>query len=130
MAFGKYVWRLFFFGAELYRRFGEEIYSLALSNYKGEYSPEFWRKETFNTTLPVKKAGEHSLEHFFYSQHNDHPTFVPLPQVVQGRPSGHPWFSAKLFDLNMEARMDYTSSFDGIIVIPTTFGLTGKDKQE
>jgi hypothetical protein len=47
---------------------------------------------------------------------------IPL---AKGRPSGYPWFSAAL-DLTYEAKMDYTSSFNGIIYIDRTVDLNGQ----
>jgi hypothetical protein len=64
------------------------------------------------------------LEHFLESKKTEL-LFIPLPNA-QGRPSGYPWFSARLFDLQFEAKMDYTSAFNGIIYINNTVNLNGQ----
>lgn len=120
-----------YLGADLYGEYGNEIYSIAMTSYQGNFtpSPHFWNSEKFKNTIPVIKPSDVSLENFFYKIDKQNPVFIPLPPNSQGLPSSYPWFSAKLFDINIETKMDYTSSFKGINFFPETFGLKSIDEK-
>ncbi|WP_413532197.1 erythromycin esterase family protein [Empedobacter brevis] len=115
-----------YFGAELYRELKNEIYSLAITSGKGNYSPYFFGTDYFHADLSkqakIVPSGINSLEAFLETKTDDSPLFIPLPKA-QGKPSGYPKFAARLLDLNYELKLDYTSAFNGIIYLPTTVDL-------
>lgn len=116
-----------YFGSDIFRTFGNEIYSLAITSGTGNFSPNFFGKDYFHAdftkTAKVPQSGEMSLE-WYLNKKKSNVLFMQLPKA-QGRPSGYPWFSARLLDLGFEAKMDYTSAFNGIIYIDRTVDLNG-----
>ncbi len=116
-----------YFGADLFREFGERVYSLAITSGSGSYSPAFFGKDYFHADFTNKAAvppsGKESLEGYLENKKSGN-LFIPLPKA-QGRPSAYPWFSSRLFDLTFEAKMDYTSAFQGIIYLEKTVDLNG-----
>ncbi len=117
-----------YLGSSIYQEFGERVYALAITSNEGNHSPRFFGNDMFHADLTksakVPKSSEQSLEYFFALKKNGS-SFIPLPNA-QGRPSGYPWFSARLFDLMFEAKMDYTACFDGIIYLDKTVDLNGQ----
>lgn len=117
-----------YLGSDIFREFKDQVYSLAITSGTGNFSPLFFGKDYFHAdftkTAKVPQSGEQSLERYLQNKKSG-VRFIPLPHA-QGRPSGYPWFSARLFDLTYEAKMDYTSSFNSIIYIDKTVDLTGK----
>lgn len=117
-----------YLGSNIIREFSNQVYSLAITSGNGNFSPKFFTNDNFHAdftkTATVPRSNEQSLEHFLESKKTEL-LFIPLPNA-QGRPSGYPWFSARLFDLQFEAKMDYTSSFNGIIYINNTVNLNGQ----
>lgn len=117
-----------YFGSELYREFGNRVYSLAITSGSGNYSPAFFGDDYFHAnflkTAKIPLSGKESLEGYLENRKSGN-VFIPLP-LAKGRPSGYPWFSARLLDLTYEAKMDYTSSFNGIIYIDRTVDLNGQ----
>lgn len=117
-----------YFGSEIFREFGNQVYSLAITSGSGNFSPRFFGNDYFHAdftkTAKVPESKEGSLERYLQGKKSGI-LFIPLPSA-QGRPSGYPWFSARLFDLGFEAKMDYTSAFNGIIYIDKTVNLNGQ----
>lgn len=117
-----------YFGSDLFREFGKRVYSLAITSGEGNYSPAFFGKDYFHADFSkiaqIPASGSGSLEKYL-QQKNSGNRFIPLPRA-QGRPSGYPWFSSRLLDLTYEAKMDYTSSFHGIIYLEKTVDLNGE----
>lgn len=117
-----------YFGSEIFKEFGNQVYSLAITSGSGSFSPAFFGKDYFHAdftkTAKVPLSGEGSLE-WYLKNKKANIQFIPLPKA-QGRPSGYPWFPARLFDLTYEAKMDYTSSFNSIIYIDKTVDLNGQ----
>lgn len=117
-----------YFGSEVFREFGDQVYSLAITSGSGTFSPAFFGNDYFHAdftkTAKIPPSGEGSLE-LYLKNKKSNIQFLPLPKA-QGRPSSYPWFSARLFDLTYEAKMDYTSSFNGIIYIDKTVDLNGR----
>ncbi|MDV4042951.1 hypothetical protein CMT37_08940 [Elizabethkingia anophelis] len=117
-----------YFGSDLFREFGKRVYSLAITSGSGNYSPAFFGKDYFHADFTKKAtiptSGKESLERYLEKKKSGI-LFIPLP-IAQGRPSGYPWFSARLLDLTFEAKMDYTSSFNGIIYLDKTLDLNGQ----
>lgn len=117
-----------YFGSNLFREFKSQIYSLAITSGSGNFSPRFFGNDMFHAdfskTAKVPKSSEQSLEHFLENKKSGL-LFLPLP-MAQGKPSGYPWFSARLLDLMFEGKMDYTSAFNGIIYIDKTVNLNGQ----
>lgn len=117
-----------YFGSELYREFGNRVYSLAITSGSGNYSPAFFGDDYFHAnflkTAKIPLSGKEALEGYLENRKSGN-VFIPLP-LAKGRPSGYPWFSARLLDLTYEAKMDYTSSFNGIIYIDRTVDLNGQ----
>lgn len=117
-----------YFGTDLYREFGDRIYSLAITSGSGNYSPAFFGKDYFHADFTkvakIPSSGKESLEGHLQNSKSGN-RFIPFPEA-QGRPSGYPWFSARLLDLTFEAKMDYTSSFDGLIYLERTIDLNGR----
>lgn len=115
-----------YFGTELFRELKNDVYSLALTSGKGNYSPYFFGSDYFHADFSkqakVIASGSNSLETFFSTKTENTPIFIPLPNV-QGKPSGYPKFPARLLDLNIELKLDYTSAFNGIIYLPKTVDL-------
>lgn len=116
-----------YFGTDIFRAFGKRVYSLAITSSRGQYSPAFFGKDFFHAdfskTAKIPTSGKESLEGYLQKKKSAN-RFIPLP-LAQGKPSGYPWFSARLFDLTYEAKMDYTSSFSGIIYLDSTVDLNG-----
>lgn len=117
-----------YLGTEIFREYGNQVYSLAITSSTGNFSPLFFGNDNFHAdfskTANVPKSSEHSLEYYFQSKKRGG-AFIPLP-AGQGKPSSFPWFSARLFDLTLELKMDYTSSYNGIIYIDKTVNLNGQ----
>lgn len=117
-----------YFGTEIYRAFKDQVYSLAITSGSGNFSPAFFGKDFFHADFTKKakvpESKEGSLEWYLKTKKTDL-LFIPLPNA-QGKPSGYPWFSSRLFDLGFEAKMDYTSSFNGVIYIDKTVDLNGQ----
>jgi erythromycin esterase-like protein len=117
-----------YLGSDIFREFNNQVYSLAITSGSGSFSPRFFGNDYFHAdftkTAKVPKSGEQSLERYLESK-KSRVLFIPLPNA-QGRPSGYPWFSARLLDLTYEAKMDYTAAFDGVIYIDKTVDLNGQ----
>jgi erythromycin esterase-like protein len=117
-----------YLGTELYKEFKNQVYSLAITSGSGNFSPRFFGNDMFHAdfsrTAKVPKSSEQSLENYLENKKSGL-LFLPLP-TAQGRPSGYPWFAARLLDLNFEGKMDYTSSFNGVIYIDKTVDLNGQ----
>lgn len=117
-----------YFGSDIFRTYGDQIYSLAITSGTGNFSPKFFGNDYFHAdftkTAKVPKSGEGSLE-WYLNKKKSNVLFIPLPKQ-QGKPSGYPWFSARLLDLGFEAKMDYTSAFNGIIYVNKTVDLNGQ----
>ncbi|WP_312553487.1 erythromycin esterase family protein [Empedobacter brevis] len=117
-----------YFGTEIFKIYGSQVYSLAITSGSGNFSPLFFGSDYFHAdftkTAKVPVSTEGSLEKYLENKKSGS-IFLPLPQA-QGSPSGYPWFTARLFDLTYEAKMDYTSSFNGIIYIDKTVDLNGQ----
>lgn len=117
-----------YLGSSLFRELPNQVYSLAITSGSGNFSPRFFGNDMYHAdfikTSKVPKSSEHSLE-FYLENKKSNLTFIPLPHA-QGKPSGYPWFMARLFDLMFEAKMDYTSAFSGIIYIHKTVDLNGQ----
>lgn len=118
-----------YLGTNLFREYNKQVYSLAITSGSGNYSPRFFGNDLFHAdyskTASVPQSKENSLEYLF-TKNKYLFAFIPFPQA-QGSQSGYPWFNARLFDLNYEATMDYTSSFNGIIFINKTVDLNGNN---
>ncbi|MHC5201859.1 erythromycin esterase family protein [Myroides sp. LJL119] len=116
-----------YFGSDIFREFGQRVYSLAITSSQGNYSPAFFGSDYFHAdfskTAKVLMSNKGSLEHYLQDKKSEN-RFIALPKA-QGKPSGYPWFSARLLDLGYEAKMDYTSSFHGIIYLESTVDLNG-----
>lgn len=114
-----------YLGSEIWREFQDQVYSLAITSGSGNFSPNFFGQDMFHAdfgkTASVPKSSEHSLESYLEKKKSIF-TFIPLPKA-QGKPSGYPWFTARLFDLLFESKMDYTSAFHGIMYIGKTVDL-------
>ncbi len=117
-----------YFGSDLYRKFGNRIYSLAITSGSGSYSPAFFGNDYFHADFTkranIPPSGEESLERYLENKKSGI-IFMPFPKA-QGRPSGYPWFTSRLLDLTFEAKMDYTSAFHGAIYLDKTVDLNGK----
>ena len=117
-----------YLGAEIFREYGNQVYSLAITSSTGNYSPLFFGNDNFHAdfskTANVPKSSEQSLEYYFQSKKRG-VAFIPLPGG-QGNPSSFPWFYSRLFDLTLEWKMDYTASYNGIIYIDKTVNLNGQ----
>ena len=117
-----------YLGAEIFREYGNQVYSLAITSSTGNYSPLFFGNDNFHAdfskTANVPKSNEQSLEYYFRRKKRGS-AFIPLPRG-QGKPSSFPWFYSRLFDLTLELRMDYTASYSGIIYIDKTVNLNGQ----
>jgi erythromycin esterase-like protein len=117
-----------YLGTELYKEFKDQVYSLAITSGSGNFSPRFFGNDMFHAdfsrTAKVPKSSEQSLEYYLENKKSGL-LFLPLP-IAQGKPSGYPWFSARLLDLVFEGKMDYTASFNGIIYIDRTVNLNGQ----
>lgn len=117
-----------YLGSTLFQVLHSQVYSLAITSGSGNFSPRFFGNDMyhadFTKTAKVPPSSEHSLEVYLESKKSN-VTFIPLPPA-QGKPSGYPWFTARLFDLMFEAKMDYTSAFNGIIYIKKTVDLNGQ----
>lgn len=117
-----------YFGTDIFREFGDRVYSLAITSGSGNYSPVFFGKDYFHADFTkvakIPASAKESLEGFLQNRKSGN-RFIPLPNA-QGRPSGFPWFSGRLLDLTFEAKMDYTSSFNGIIYLERTVDLNGR----
>ncbi|OYQ49285.1 hypothetical protein CHU92_00360 [Flavobacterium cyanobacteriorum] len=107
-----------YFGADAFREFGNNVYSLAITSGSGNFSQNFmengYQVHDFKSAKVIKSS-ENSLEYYLANKKCD-VVFIPFPSV-QGRPSGYPWFTSRLLDLSFEAKMDYISAFSGIIYI-------------
>ena len=116
-----------YLGAEIFREYGNQVYSLAITSSTGNYSPLFFGNDNFHAdfskTAKVPISSEQSLEYYFQSKKRG-VAFIPLPRG-QGKPSSFPWFSSRLIDLTLEWKMDYTASYNGIIYIDKTVNLNG-----
>lgn len=116
-----------YFGTDIFREFGDRVYSLAITSGSGNYSPAFFGKDYFHADFTkvakIPSSREESLEGYLQNRKSGN-RFITLPGA-QGRPSGYPWFLGRLLDLNFEAKMDYTSSFNGIIYLERTVDLNG-----
>lgn len=115
-----------YLGTDVYREFGNDVYSLAISSGSGNFSPNFMENSYFVqnfTTAKVPKSSEKSIEHYLAGK-KCHIVFIPFPNV-QGRPSGYPWFASRLLDLSYELKLDYVSAFSGMIYINQTIDLNG-----
>lgn len=115
-----------YLGADAFREFGNEVYSLAITSGSGNYSPNFMENSYYVekfTSAKVTHSSDVSLENYFTNR-KCNTVFVPFPNA-QGRPSGYPWFTSRLFDLSFEIKSDYISAFSGIIYIDKTIDLNG-----